>query len=113
MSSGSIRWKLNEIMARHRIKGKDLAEYLGITPNSVSLLKKATLLPEISGERWVQLCAGINELSQIDERITPFDMVEYVENESSNAGVNTGSKNSSTEVKAPDKSSQKRKTSAA
>ncbi|RUT09793.1 hypothetical protein DSM106972_002880 [Dulcicalothrix desertica PCC 7102] len=113
MSSGSIRWKLNEIMARHRIKGKDLAEYLGITPNSVSLLKKATLLPEISGERWVQLCAGINELSQINERITPFDMVEYVENQSSNTGANISSKNSSTEAKAPDKSSQKRKTNAA
>ncbi|BDA67222.1 hypothetical protein RIVM261_027160 [Rivularia sp. IAM M-261] len=95
------------------LKGKDLADYLGITPNSVSLLKKATLLPEISGERWVQLCAGINELSQINERITPFDMVEYLENDSSNAGANTSSKNSSTEVKAPEKSSQKRKSNAA
>lgn len=80
MSRGSIRWKLNEVMARHRVKGKDLADYLGITPNSVSLLKKATVLPEIGSERWVEICAGINELSQINESITPFDMVEYVEN---------------------------------
>ncbi|BAZ15921.1 hypothetical protein NIES4071_77940 [Calothrix sp. NIES-4071] len=114
MTRGLIRWKLNEVMARHRVKGKDLADYLGISPNSVSLLKKATILPEIGGERWEQICAGINELSQINEPITPFDMVEYVENQTSNAiNTNISSKSLTNEVSLPRKTSRKRKDSAA
>jgi putative transcriptional regulator len=114
MGRGLIRWKLNEVMARHRVKGKDLADYLGISPNSVSLLKKATVFPEIGGERWEQICAGINELSQIDELITPFDMVEYVENQSSNvSSTNISSKISSNGGNSTEKSPRKRKTSAA
>jgi putative transcriptional regulator len=73
-----IRWKLSEIMARHRIKGKELANYIGISTNAMSALKNALVMPEIGGERWEQICAGINELSKIGEVITPFDLIEYV-----------------------------------
>jgi putative transcriptional regulator len=82
MSKGLIRWKLNEIMARHRIKGKDLANHLGVSANAISMLKNAPILPEIGGERWEQICEAINELSQINEPITPFDMIEYIPSES-------------------------------
>lgn len=78
MSRNLIRWKLSEIMARHRVKGKDLANYLGISANSVSALKKAEIMPEIGGERWEQICEAINELSVLDEKCTPFDLIEYV-----------------------------------
>ncbi|AFZ60984.1 helix-turn-helix domain-containing protein (plasmid) [Anabaena sp. PCC 7938] len=73
-----IRWKLNEIMARHRVKGKDLANYLGISANAVSALRKAEIVPEIGGSRWELICLGINELSKIDETISPLDLIEYV-----------------------------------
>ncbi|MGB6299826.1 MAG: helix-turn-helix domain-containing protein [Rivularia sp. (in: cyanobacteria)] len=73
-----IRWKLSELMARHRVKGKDLANYLGISANSVSALKRAEIMPEIGGERWEQICEAINELSCRDEKCTPFDLVEYL-----------------------------------
>lgn len=78
MSKNVIRWKLSELMARHRIKGKDLANYLGISANSVSALKRAEIMPEIGGERWEQICEAINELSCRNEKCTPFDLVEYV-----------------------------------
>ena len=81
MGRNVIRWKLSEIMARHRVKGKDLANYLGISANSVSSLKRAEVMPEIGGERWEQICEAINELSHLDEKCTPFDLIEYVENE--------------------------------
>ncbi|MGF1676719.1 MAG: helix-turn-helix domain-containing protein [Rivularia sp. (in: cyanobacteria)] len=45
MTKNVIRWKLSEIMARHRVKGKDLANYLGISANSVSALKRAEVMP--------------------------------------------------------------------
>ncbi|MDJ0734320.1 MAG: helix-turn-helix domain-containing protein [Nostocaceae cyanobacterium] len=73
-----IRWKLNEVMARHRVKGKDLANYLGISANAVSALRKAVIMPEIGGQRWEQICLGVNELSSIGEAITPLDLIEYV-----------------------------------
>ena len=78
MSKNVIRWKLSELMARHRIKGKELANYLGISANSVSALKRAEVMPEIGGERWEQISEAINELSCRDEKCTPFDLVEYV-----------------------------------
>lgn len=81
MSKNVIRWKLSELMARHRIKGKELANYLGISANSVSALKRAELMPEIGGERWEQISEAINELSCRDEKCTPFDLVEYVPNQ--------------------------------
>lgn len=83
MSRNLIRCKLSEIMARHRVKGKDLANYLGISANSVSALKKAEIMPEIGGERWEQICEAINELSVLNERCTPFDLIEYVPTENS------------------------------
>ncbi len=65
-------------MARHRVLGKDLASFLGISKNAVSALRKAEVLPEIGGDRWEQICAGINEFSKIGEVITPLDLIEYV-----------------------------------
>jgi putative transcriptional regulator len=72
-----IRWKLGEIMARHRVKGKDLASFLGISANAMSSLRNALVMPEIGGDRWEQICVGINALSKTGETITPFDLIEY------------------------------------
>lgn len=73
-----IRWKLSEVMARHRVLAKDLASFLGISKNAVSALRKAEVMPEIGGNRWEQICAGINEFSKIGEVITPLDLIEHV-----------------------------------
>jgi putative transcriptional regulator len=76
-----IRWKLNEVMARHRVKGKDLAEYLGVSANAISGLRKAEIMPEIGGQRWEHICLGINKLSKIGEIISPLDLIEYITDE--------------------------------
>jgi putative transcriptional regulator len=76
-----IRWKLNEVMARHRVKGKDLAEYLGVSANAISGLRKASIMPEIGGQRWEYICLGINKLSKIGEIISPLDLIEYIPDE--------------------------------
>ncbi len=89
MTRTLIRWKLSEIMARHRVKGKDLANYLGISANAVSTLRNALVMPEIGGERWEQICGGINELSKISETVTPLDLIEYIPEESIPAAIGT------------------------
>lgn len=55
-----IRWKLNEVMARKRIKNKDLAEELGITENSVYRLRKVDEMPRLTPERLNGICKALN-----------------------------------------------------
>jgi DNA-binding Xre family transcriptional regulator len=54
-----IRWKLNEVMARKRMRNKDLAEYLDITENSVYRLRKADDMPRLTPQRLEGICAAL------------------------------------------------------
>ena len=74
-----IKWRLNEVMARYRIKGNDLAAYLGVSGNAISNLKNARTMPRLTGEKLNTLCNGLNELAQDKEReITPADLIDYI-----------------------------------
>jgi len=57
MGINVIRWKLNELMARNRIRNKDLAEALGITENSVYRLRRIDEMPRLAPERLNGICA--------------------------------------------------------
>ncbi|WP_256478845.1 helix-turn-helix domain-containing protein [Chroococcidiopsis sp. CCMEE 29] len=76
-----IRWRLNEVMARHRVLAKDLADFIGVSRNAMSALKKSESIPRVDGERLEQLCIGITKLSKIGEKVTPYDLIEYIEDE--------------------------------
>jgi putative transcriptional regulator len=78
MTQTLIRWKLSEVMARHRVQAKDLADYLGVSDNAVSSLRKAEVMPRIDGNRLEQICVGITRLSKINERVGPYDLLEYI-----------------------------------
>ncbi|MDM9383350.1 helix-turn-helix transcriptional regulator [Chlorogloeopsis sp. ULAP01] len=68
-----IRWKLNEVMARKRIKNKDLAKILGITENSVYRLRKVDEMPRLAPERLNGICKALN--------CQPGELLEYVSDE--------------------------------
>jgi putative transcriptional regulator len=51
-----IRWRLNEVMAEKRVKGIELAEALGIDPNSVSRMRKRTTMPRLTPEILNGIC---------------------------------------------------------
>jgi putative transcriptional regulator len=76
-----IRWKLSEVMARHRVSAKDLADFLHVSDNAVSNLRKAEVMPRIDGNRLEQICVGITKLSKISEKVTPYDLLEYIPEE--------------------------------
>lgn len=76
MDTNVIRWKLNEVMARKRIRNKDLAKGLGITETSVYRLRKTDEMPRLSPERLNGLCAAI--------RCQPGDLLEWVPDDGSN-----------------------------
>jgi putative transcriptional regulator len=64
-----IRWKLNEVMARKRVRNKDLAEALGITENSVYRLRKVDQMPRLTPERLNGICKALN--------CQPGELLEY------------------------------------
>ena len=51
-----IIWRLNRVMAEQRITGKQLAEMLGVHPNTVSKLRRSDEMPSINGETLELLC---------------------------------------------------------
>jgi putative transcriptional regulator len=76
----TARWRLAELMARYRIRGDELAEYIGITANAMSNLKNAETMPRIDGERFAKILDGLNSLAKNkpeDEVIYPNDLFEY------------------------------------
>ena len=64
-----IRWKLNEVMARKRVKNKDLAQILCITENSVYRLRKVDEMPRLTPERLNGICQALN--------CQPVELLEY------------------------------------
>lgn len=69
-------WRLNELMARHRVAGKELADELGISTNAVSSLRKAATMPKINGERLDQIAIALTKLSKIGGVVHGVDLLE-------------------------------------
>lgn len=76
MDINVIRWKLNEVMARKRIRNKDLAKDLGITETSIYRLRKTDEMPRLSPERLNGLCAAL--------KCQPGELLEWVFDDDSN-----------------------------
>ena len=51
-----IKWHLNRVMADRRIRGKTLASWLGVHPNTVYRLRNADTMPSVDGELLENLC---------------------------------------------------------
>ena len=69
-------WRLNELMAKHRVKGVDLAQELGISTNSVASLRKHKRMPRIDGDRLDKIAAALTKLSEIGEKVHGVDLLE-------------------------------------
>jgi len=81
MDTNVIRWKLNEVMARKRIRNKDLAQDLGITETSIYRLRKTDDMPRLSPERLNGLCAAL--------KCQPGELLEWVPDDDSHQGAIT------------------------
>ncbi|HYX18907.1 MAG TPA: helix-turn-helix domain-containing protein [Nostoc sp.] len=68
-----IRWKLNEVMARKRVRNKDLAMIVGITENSIYRLRKVDEMPRLAPERLNGICKALN--------CQPGELLEYLPDE--------------------------------
>ncbi|MGK7948263.1 MAG: helix-turn-helix domain-containing protein [Xenococcaceae cyanobacterium] len=72
-----IRWRLKEVMARHDIKGKELAEELGVNESAVSNWRTSKTIPRIGGERIEEICGALSKLAK--KKISFIELVEEVE----------------------------------
>ena len=72
-----IRWRLKEVMARYDIKGKELAEELGVNYSAVSNWRTSKTIPRIGGERIDEICNALSKLAR--KKIGFFELVEEVE----------------------------------
>jgi putative transcriptional regulator len=75
------KWRLNELMARHRVSGKDLAKALKISPNAVYALKGSDKMPRIDGDRLDEIAAALTSLSKIGGVVKGVDLLENLEDE--------------------------------
>lgn len=64
-----IRWRLRVLMAERNINNKTLAEWTGIHPTTISRLKNADELKQITGEVLNALCNALG--------CTPNDLIEF------------------------------------
>ena len=76
MAQTLIRWRLNEVMARHGIRAKELAKEMEVSPSAISNLRKRNM-PRLTEETLDKLCRALNKLSQEKSLITPGDLIEY------------------------------------
>jgi putative transcriptional regulator len=69
-----IKWKLTEVMARHRIKAKDLAIDMGYTAASVSTLRKGSM-PRLREETLDRLLISLNRMAE--EKVEVSDLIQW------------------------------------
>lgn len=82
-STMPTRWRLNELMARHRVSGAALAKELGLSANAISALRNAETLPQIGGERLDQIADALTKLSKskVKASVRSVDLLEWVEDD--------------------------------
>ncbi len=79
-SQKMIRWRLRILMAEKKISNKELAELADIHATTISKLKNADEIEQISGRVLNNLCNGLTKAYRIkgDNRIiTPGDLFDY------------------------------------
>lgn len=83
-SALATRWRLSELMARHKVSAGDLAEELRISANAVSSLRNAETLPKIGGKRLDEIAEAITKLSGIGGKVRGIDLLEDFDEDDSN-----------------------------
>ena len=79
-SQGMIQWRLRQLMAEINLVNNDLAELAGIHRVTISKLKNADMIKQISGDVLNSLCNGLTIAYQekgFDRIVTPGDLMLF------------------------------------
>lgn len=55
-----VRWKLRQLMADRQISNKDLAEMVGVHPNTISRWRSANEMPKVDSSEVTKICNALN-----------------------------------------------------
>lgn len=80
MSMIKITWVLREVMARYKIKNKELAEAFGRNDASISRIKTTDEMPEFNGGELESLCNALTRVLKnkgINKVISPGDLLSW------------------------------------
>lgn len=70
-----IKWKLASIMANHQILGNELAKKLGVTPTTISSMRRSKTMPTMNGIKLNRLCHVLSDFA--GEVVTPGDLIDF------------------------------------
>lgn len=79
MNKTLIKWKLAELMARHRVTGRELSKVIGRTESAITKLKRVNELPKLSGTDLENLLLGIEQLADKETLSNPLQLEDLVE----------------------------------
>lgn len=65
-------------MASYKITNKALVEALNLSFTAISNLKNSNYLPELNTNKLCNISQAISNLAGV--KITPFDLMEYIDN---------------------------------
>jgi len=72
-----ILWKLNEVMAKQRVKNRDLAKAINLHENSIYRLRAQNTMPRLSHETLDAICTYLH--------CQPGELLEWTVDEVENA----------------------------
>jgi putative transcriptional regulator len=70
------RWKMSELMARHKVTGKAMALFLGLSEPTIGRWRNSETMPAIGGDRLEGIAAAISALSKTKVKIKIMDLIE-------------------------------------
>lgn len=79
MNNTLIKWKLAELMARHRITGKAMAEKLQKSETSIAKLRKATKMPRLNSDDLEKLLIAVEELADSETKFRTLELSDLIE----------------------------------
>lgn len=74
-----IRWRLNEVMARYRIKNSELADRLSKHATTISRMRSTDEFPKLGGDALNDLLNALIDLS--GDAVSVGDLIEHTKDE--------------------------------
>lgn len=54
-----IKWKLRQLMADRQVSNKDLAEIVGVHPNTISRWRSENEMPKVDSSELTKICGAL------------------------------------------------------
>jgi DNA-binding Xre family transcriptional regulator len=74
MTPAPVKWRIKELMDRHRVPGRLLAQEVGVSESTVTSWRQTDVLPELGGVRLGAIAAALSRI--IEKDISGKDLIQ-------------------------------------